>query len=249
MGWQFWKKPIKSDVSVTAEPKKEESGAVVVAPKEEPETEAPEYDPIPPMDLMKVKWTPSPNKSARRGDVKYIVLHHTGPGSYSGIVKWLCNPAAKASAHYVVSKGGQVSQLVNTGKESWHAGRARYQGKRIDNHHSIGIEICNYGVLEKGDDGHYYYEQGRQLKRYTGKTEPVPASITYPSGKVLEGYAVPYPEKQVEKVIALCKGLIEKYPQIGPSDILTHFEIGDPEGRKNDPFGLDIEMVISRIFS
>lgn len=204
---------------------------------------------IPPLDLMKVNYVNSPNKSARRGDVKYLVLHHTGPGSFNGIVKWLTNPAAKASAHYVVGKNGELAQLVNTGKEAWHAGRAKWDGARINNHCSVGVEICNHGILEKEDDGNYYYEQGRQTKRYTGKTGPVPAKIIYPSGATLEGYAVPYPEKQIKKLVALCKAIIEKYPAITRENVLTHFEIGFPEGRKNDPFGLDMEYVKDLIFN
>lgn len=217
----------------------------VSAVSEEEDSQLPS---IPPLDLMKVKFVGSPNKSARRGEVKYLVLHHTGPGSFNGIVKWLTNPAAKASAHYVLGRAGQLAQLVNTRKEAWHAGRAKWKGERIDNHCSIGIEICNHGVLEKGDDGSYYYEQQRQMKKYTGKTEPTPAKIVYPSGTILEGYAVPYPEKQIKKLVALCKAIIEKYPGITRENVITHFEIGFPEGRKNDPFGLDMEYVKRLIF-
>lgn len=215
----------------------------------EPQEPERKYKYIEPLDLMKVSYEPSPNKSARKGDVKYLVLHHTGPGSFNGIVSWLCNPQAKASAHYVLGTSGQLKQLVNTGKESWHAGVAKWNGKRIDNHCSIGIEICNIGHMDKDeDDGCYYYNQGRKLKKYTGKVEPVYGSITYPSGNTLEGYYVPYPEKQVEKLVALCKGIIKKYPAITRENIITHYDIGHPEGRKNDPFGLDMEMIRDWVF-
>lgn len=248
MSWKFWK---KSKIEVMASSKsKKVNGAVVAAPKPviEEVVWQEQWIPIPPLDLMKIRFRASLNKSNRRGDVKYIVLHHTGPGSFAGIVRWLCNPQAKASAHYVLGAAGQLNQLVNTGRESWHAGRAKYLGQRIDNHFSIGIEICNYGVLQKGDDGNYYYEYGRRIRKYTGKVEPVPASITYPDGRELKGYAVPYPAKQLDKLIALCKALVKKYPQIGPEHVLTHFEVSYPNGRKNDPFGLDMGMVIKRIF-
>lgn len=251
------KKKDSSLVNVTEEYREyKETGSVTVSsegprasentPAEEPEATLPVIEPL---DLMKVSFEPSPNKSRRDGEVEYIVLHHTGPGSFNGIVKWLCNKDAKASAHYVAGKAGELKQLVNTGWEAWHAGVAVHSGERIDNHRSIGIEICNHGVLQKLQDGNYYYEQGRNLKKYTGKVEPIKASITYPSGQVLEGYVVPYPEKQVHKVVALCKALIEKYPAIKRENILTHFEIGHPEGRKNDPFGLDVEYVKDLIFN
>lgn len=209
------------------------------------------YDDVPlikPLDLMKVKYTSSPNKTARRGDVEYIVLHHTGPGSFTGIVNWLTNPDAKASAHYVLGRLGQLRQLVNTGKEAYHAGVAKLNGKRIDNHKSIGIEICNHGLMHIGDDGKYYYEHQRQLKKYTGKIQPVPAKITYPSGHVLEGYVLPYTDKQIKKLVSLCKALVEKYPSITRENILTHYEVGFPEQRKQDPFGLDVEHVKDLIF-
>lgn len=238
--WKIFNKPQKINITAKVKPT---GGAVIVSPPKGHR----EFKVIEPLDLTKVVFKASPNKSKRRGEAKYIILHHTGSASFNGAVRWLCNPQAKASAHYVLGVQGQLTQLVNTKYESWHAGVASWKGQRINNHCSIGIEICNYGVLQK-HDGSYYYEQGRNLKKYTGKIEPVPASITYPNGEVLEGFAVPYPEKQIEKLIALCKGLVKKYPQIGLEDILTHYEVARPFGRKIDPFGLDIDEIITRVF-
>jgi N-acetylmuramoyl-L-alanine amidase len=220
-------------------------GSVVVYP---PKIDEPtSYDPVEPIDLMKVKFVRSPNQSNRKGDVKFIVLHHTGPGSFNGIVNWLTNPQAKASAHYVLGTSAQLNQLVNTTKKSWHAGISKWDDLTDLNNYSIGIEIQNLGLLQKGEDGNFYYEQGRNLKKYTGKVDPVYGSITYPSGKVLEGYYVPYPEKQLKKLVGLCKALVNKY-ELGPYSLVTHYEIGQPEGRKNDPFGLDLSELATRIF-
>lgn len=223
-----------------------EGPIVVEPPEDEPEI----LVKIEPLDLMKVNFEASPNKSKRAsGETPlYIVLHHTGPGSFNGIVQWLCNKDAKASAHYVVGTAGQITQLVNTMKQAWHAGRAKWGDKLKDNAYSIGIEICNIGLMTKGEDGEFYYEQGRSLKKYTGKVKPVACQITYPSGKVLSGYAVPYPEKQLNKVVALCKALIKKYPAITRDNIVTHFQVATPEGRKNDPVGLDVETLKNIIF-
>jgi len=232
----------KVNVKATATPRSDGTAVVVLPPEGHKDLKM-----IEPIDLSKVKFVASPNKSTRNGEVKYLVLHHTGPGTFKGIVDWLCNPQAKASAHYVVSTSGQITQLVNTGKEAWHAGVASLNGEKINNHYSIGIEIQNNGILQK-IDGSYYYEEGRNLKKYTGSVEPVFSKIIYPSGKVLEGYSVPYPDKQVEKLIGLCKGIIKKYPQIKAEDILTHYEIAQPEGRKNDPFGLDMRDIVTRIY-
>jgi hypothetical protein len=102
--------------------------------------------------------------------------------------------------------------------------------------------------MEQEIDGNFYYEQGRVLKKYTGKVQPVSGTIVYPSGNAVSGFYVPYPEKQLNKLVALCKALVIKYPAITRDNVLTHYDIGSPEGRKNDPFGLDMEMVKDMIF-
>lgn len=215
-------------------------------------TEAISMSTIEPLDLNTINFEKSPNQSERKDIVRAIVLHHTGPGTFKGIVNWLKDPKAKAASHYVLGTAAELTQLVNTTKKAWHAGPSEWTidgAKRSDlNHCTIGIEICNIGVMiEK--DGKYFYEDGRDdLIEYKGAVAPVKASIAYPSGKVVEGFAVPYPEVQKNKLIALCKGIIKKYPNIGKEDILTHFGIGLPEGRKNDPFGLDVSDIINRIF-
>ena len=81
------------------------SGLVVVPPENE------KIRVIKPLDLMKVKYLETPNKSLRKDEVKYLVLHHTGYGSHKGITNWLTNKQAKVSAHYVVGVNGKITQL------------------------------------------------------------------------------------------------------------------------------------------
>jgi len=200
---------------------------------------------IKPLDLMKVEYIETPNKSLRKDEIKYIVLHHTGPGTFKGICNWLCNPAAKASAHYVVSNRSKIAQLANTKYKAWHAGISAWDGLSDINKYSIGIEIQNIGILQKSGEN-YYYEYGRDLKKYHGKRPPVFGMIVYPDGRVLEEYYVPYPEKQIFAVISLCKGLIKKYPQIREENIITHYQIS-PD-RKNDPFSLDVDYIREMVF-
>lgn len=203
-----------------------------------------------PIDLDSINFEESANKSSRKREIDSIVLHHTGPGSFSGIVSWLKNPDANVSAHYVVGKAGEITQLVKLKDKAWHAGKSKciIDGKTVYdlNQNSIGIEIQNIGLLDK-IDGKYYYEVGRKLKEYKGKVEF--GKIIYPNGNVVEGYYVPYPEAQVEKVLSLCKAVVNKYPSIKQGNIFGHYWIGLPQGRKNDPFGLDIEEIKNKIFS
>lgn len=212
---------------------------------------------IEPIDLSQVNFDKSPNQSARTSSVLAIVLHHTGPGTFKGIVNWLKDPVAKASAHYVVGRDGELTQLVNTSQKAWHAGGSAWTigglYRKDINNCTVGIEICNIGLMEKHEDGKFYYkvkdkDGNDRFIEWKGKEVPIKVTITYPSGKILEGYALEYPEVQVNKVIALCKALVQKYPDIGREDILTHFQIATPEGRKNDPLGLNIQYVINKIF-
>lgn len=199
-----------------------------------------------PLNLMSVNYVESPNKSDGKIDNLFIVLHHTGPGSFGGMVNWLTNPQAKASAHYVLGLNGELTQLVNTKRVAWHAGVSKWGQYKNLNQYSIGIELCNYGLLNKDGD-EFYYEVGRDLKKYTGSTKPIEGSIII-NGVELKGHYIPYTEEQINKLIALIKALIIKYPQITKNNILTHYQIAQPPGRKNDPFGLDINNIINRVF-
>jgi N-acetyl-anhydromuramyl-L-alanine amidase AmpD len=208
----------------------------------------PNVSSINPLDLNTVTFEKSPNQSDRNDVVRAIVFHHTGPGTFNGTVSWLKNPLSKVSAHYVLGTSGELKQLVNTTKKAWHAGPSTWTidgVKRIDlNNCTIGIEIQNVGrLVEK--DGKYYLEDGTEWK---GTGTPVKKSVVYPSGKVIEGMSIEYPSVQTDKLISLCKALIVKYPAIGKEDILTHALIATPEGRKPDPFGLDVQDLIKRIF-
>ena len=203
------------------------------------------------LDLALIDFEKSPNQSDRNDEIRGIVLHHTGPGSFKGIVSWLVNPQSKVSAHYVLGAAAELTQLVNTSKAAWHAGKSKATlgGQIRDNLNNctVGIEICNVGLLEKAADGKFYYEAGGQMKEWRGAA-PVFGSITYPDGKVVEGWYVPYPDVQKDKLVALCKAIIKKYPIITKEEILTHFQIALPIGRKNDPFGLDVAEIIRKIF-
>lgn len=55
------------------------------------------------------------------------VLHGT-LGKYQGAIDWLCtppekrNPVSYSSAHFVISKLGEITQLAEINDKTWHAG-------------------------------------------------------------------------------------------------------------------------------
>ncbi len=63
----------------------------------------------------------SPNFNSRPAGVGVeMVIIHSCEGNYTGCWSWLTNPAAGASAHYVVADHGEVSQLVREANRAWH---------------------------------------------------------------------------------------------------------------------------------
>lgn len=100
---------------------------------------------------------PSPNQSARPsgsiGNVHMVVIH-TCQGNYSGCWSWLNNPNAGASAHYVVSRGTEITQLVREYRRAWHIaasydcnknrGHDCWRNGYSSNHFTIGIEHAGF---------------------------------------------------------------------------------------------------------
>ena len=69
---------------------------------------------------MNITQKSSPNHyNGRNGWKPDMIVCHITDGSYGGAVSWLCNPGAQASAHFVVSRAGQVTQLVNLTDAAW----------------------------------------------------------------------------------------------------------------------------------
>lgn len=87
----------------------------------------------------------SPNHESREGaPISLIVLHAT-VGSLVSARGWLTNPASKASTHYLISKQGEIYQLVSEDRAAWHAGRSLWGGlgSLAIKQQSIGIELEN----------------------------------------------------------------------------------------------------------
>jgi N-acetylmuramoyl-L-alanine amidase len=90
---------------------------------------------------------PSPNHDERRRPVSMVVLHYTDMLSAEAAIERLCDPEAKVSCHYLVTKTGEVVRMVPEERRAWHAGRSYWRGISDVNDDSIGIEIDNPGHL------------------------------------------------------------------------------------------------------
>ena len=95
---------------------------------------------------MNITTLPSPNFGDRRGGrVELVVLHYTAMDNCEDAINTLCNPETEVSAHYVIAKTGEITQLVEEDKRAWHAGAGRWAGRDDVNSRSIGIELDNDG--------------------------------------------------------------------------------------------------------
>ena len=94
----------------------------------------------------------SPNVADRPAGLQptMIVLHST-EGDFAGAEAWLCNPASEVSAHYLVSRAGEIAQLVPTARTAWQAGKSSWLGRDVRgsvNAFSIGIEMEHFDGLQ-----------------------------------------------------------------------------------------------------
>jgi N-acetylmuramoyl-L-alanine amidase len=171
------------------------------------------------------KPTPSQNKP---GSVRqtYLVMHYTAGLSLSGSVSWLQNPAAQASAHFVIGRDGAVVQMVELNRRAWHAGESKWGELKDINSHSIGIELDNAGRLQKRADGNYYFVSQSGSKKIN------PADVVLATHKMQSAEAAwhAYTPEQLAAAVLVGQALNTAF---GFVDVLGHDDISFP--RKLDP--------------
>jgi N-acetyl-anhydromuramyl-L-alanine amidase AmpD len=113
-----------------------------------------------------IKHTPNKTESNRtRATIDAIVIHDT-EGRFTGSVRFLQRARTRGSAHFVVSRRGQIVQLVPVTDVAWHSGNGWW------NLHSIGIEhegwVGRRGYTEKE------YRASAQLVAYLAHRWGIP---------------------------------------------------------------------------
>jgi N-acetylmuramoyl-L-alanine amidase len=73
---------------------------------------------------MKAVWRGSPNFSnGRSGFRPEAIVIHIMQGTMADTDSWFATPRSAVSAHYGVSRAGEIHQYVAEGDTAWHAGR------------------------------------------------------------------------------------------------------------------------------
>lgn len=167
---------------------------------------------------------------------RFIVMHYTAGGS--GVASrdyMLKSPTQKqrllgssskvyASAHVVIDRDGSIWQIVPFNRMARHAGRSSWKGLESLNQYSVGIEIANYGWLDRQGDGSYKRSDTPRFDAQDVTVAPMP------SGTRTMGWEN-YAPAQLEAVGQVTRALVAAYSSI--SEILGHQEIAP--GRKFDP--------------
>ena len=97
---------------------------------------------------MKIITNYSPNftkKNRKLDDINFVIIHYTGMQSEIESIKRLKNPSAKVSCHYLISRNGNVIQMVKDKNIAWHAGKSKWKKNVNLNKISLGIELVNKG--------------------------------------------------------------------------------------------------------
>jgi N-acetyl-anhydromuramyl-L-alanine amidase AmpD len=184
-------------------------------------------------DGQQVPFKASPNVGGKCKP-KILVCHDTASGLNSdGPISWLCNKNAQASAHFVVGRAGDITQLVNTNRVAWHAGKSTYPGHNDGsgsvNSIAVGIEIVNPGIMTRIVDGRAFFDKSKtvswDIEEFgIKKAAPLPLSL-----KRAEAYWMPYTDEQLEAVLGIGHAVKEGY-NIG--DVVAHWTVSP--GRKVD---------------
>lgn len=167
---------------------------------------------------------------------RFIVMHYTAGGSGEASRDYmLLSPTAKqrklgsarkvyASAHVTIDRDGTLWQIVPFNTMARHAGTSRWKGLTSLNRYSIGIELANYGWLDRQGDNSY---RRSDTPRFDA---PDVVIGKMPHSEQTKGWE-PYTEAQLNSAEQLVDTLLHYYPTL--QEIVGHEDISP--GRKFDP--------------
>lgn len=140
-----------------------------------------------------IQWYPSKNFSPGRrkygtqAEQVLGIVDHITAGPYPGCRDWLCNPEAKASAHYIITRKGEIVQLVKESDTAWHAGI---------------VNKPNWDLYTKMGFNPNRWTIGIEHEEYSGDGEPGLTEIQYQASlwlhkQLIAKYSIPADDKHI----------------------------------------------------
>ncbi|MFQ5740425.1 MAG: N-acetylmuramoyl-L-alanine amidase [Acidobacteriota bacterium] len=86
------------------------------------------------------RYSPKNKRRPKRPHTRYIILHTTEGGEGGSLKKIL----SRGEAHYFVTRRGRVYRTIDKSRIATHAGRSMWNGQRVIDNYSIGIEVVGY---------------------------------------------------------------------------------------------------------
>ena len=82
----------------------------------------------------------------------YVIIHHTAQDSVEQTLKTFTLTRTQVSSHYVISRDGEIYQMLNDYFRGWHGGVGAWGSNTDLNSSSIGIELDNNGFEEFSEE-------------------------------------------------------------------------------------------------
>lgn len=177
----------------------------------------------------------SANQNSR---VKAVIIHHT-VADFGDSLEILTQPSSRpVSSHYLIPEPGDPSyeqknlrlyQLVSEDRRAWHAGQSYWAGRSPLNDMSIGIELVNQTTCHAAED-----ETGPMMDgNADGADGAGDAPEKKPDLPARVCFFPDFPSEQIDMLVALLGEILERHPEVAPTDIVGHADIA-PQ-RKIDP--------------
>ena len=158
-------------------------------------------------------------------DKTQIYLHHTaGNGNAEGVARYWNSNDSRIATAFVVGENGTIVQCFSSKHWAWHLGidsqdfATRGLPYKNLNKLSVGIEVCNWGMLKEKNGKFYNYVKGEINPSYVTTLETP-----------YKGYKhwYKYTDAQIEATRQLIVYLCETY--------------GIPKDYRKEIWGLDVE--------
>ncbi|HSF80019.1 MAG TPA: N-acetylmuramoyl-L-alanine amidase [Anaerolineales bacterium] len=163
--------------------------------------------------------------------VRYIIIHYTAGTSALAAINTLRDDqtANRVSAHLVISRTGEVTQLVPFDRRAWHAGVSYWENERDINRFSIGIELDN--------EGWYRQQDGVWVSSFGAPGQEADLEIlTHPKHEKPLGWRK-FPLVQWQATLETCRALRAAFA--GLEQVLGHEDIHQDKTDPGPAFRLD----------